>query len=261
MKQLKLCLVGIGNVSWHLAKGLSAFFNEPIKVWGRNFQETKKFAKETSSQACIDLETACSSSDIIILAISDRAIPDLSQELEKYKNALIVHTSGSVAMDVFKGNKSHGVFYPLNTFTRYSELDWDNTPFFLEANGVKEREILQDLACLLSKDIRFIDSETRKSLHIAAVFAGNFTNFFYSMAEELLEDNNLSLDLLRPLIKQTAEKVMTDSPRKIQTGPAARKDFIVMQSHLEGLEKKKKFQHIYKLISEYIIGEEIKSDE
>ena len=60
------------------------------------------------------------------------------------------------------------------------------------------------------------------------------------------------MDILHPLIKETASKVSSYKPKDVQTGPAVRKDKEVIDSHLNYLAKGKNYD-IYKLLSENII--------
>jgi hypothetical protein len=43
-----------------------------------------------------------------------------------------------------------------------------------------------------------MNSRQRLMVHLAAVFANNFSNAQYAIAEMILKENNLSFDLLRP---------------------------------------------------------------
>ena len=113
--------------------------------------------------------------------------------------------------------------------------------------------ILLDLAQSLSSHVQLINSEERKQLHLAAVFACNFSNYMYTIADELLAKNNLDLNLLKPLIIETANKIKENKPALMQTGPAKREDKAVIENHLQLLAKSKDYQDIYKLITENII--------
>lgn len=254
----KIAILGTGNVAWHLAHGFAVINEVEVMVWGRNPQALKALAESANCHFSSDLGDVCEEADLIVMAVTDRSIESLAHQLTDYSRSVIAHTSGSVGMDVLTGVcKRYGVFYPLNTFSKSAKLDWQNTPFFIESSDKDGEDLMLKLAQLLSKNVRLINSETRRKLHIAAVFACNFTNYFYGLAEELLEKNNLSFDLLRPLIKQTAEKAMEQLPSKLQTGPAARKDMSVIAKHITALENNPKHQELYELISNYILGEDI----
>src|SRR5690606_18219747 len=91
---------------------------------------------------------------------------------------------------------------------------------------------LEELAGSLSKRVFQCDSKQRLSLHTAAVFACNFTNHFYAIAADILNKHGLDFDLIRPLILETAQKVMENQPKEVQTGPAVRNDIRTMEKHL-----------------------------
>ena len=112
---------------------------------------------------------------------------------------------------------------------------------------------LQKLAKSISDNVNKINSEQRKTIHLAAVFACNFSNHLYTIASEILENNKLSFDILKPLIEETALKIKNNHPSQMQTGPAIRGDKKIMDQHLKLLSKDKKLQTIYKLMSQSII--------
>jgi hypothetical protein len=90
-------------------------------------------------------------------------------------------------------------------------------------------------------------------LHIAAVFAGNYTNLMYSIADEILTGNNLPYSALHPLIAETAKKAIALKPNDVQTGPARRNDKSTIQKHLKLLEKQPDIALIYQHLADTII--------
>ncbi len=150
--------------------------------------------------------------DLYIISVADNALDELISQL--YLNdKLVVHTSGSVQMDVLKkASRNYGVFYPLQTFSKSKDVEFRSIPICLEANKDANLHKLTELAKRISENVQVIDSEQRKKLHLAAVFACNFPNFMYSIAEEITRQANIDFEILRPLIKETAEKVMQINP-------------------------------------------------
>ncbi|MFZ1496947.1 MAG: DUF2520 domain-containing protein, partial [Saprospiraceae bacterium] len=53
----------------------------------------------------------------------------------------------------------------------------------------------------------------------------------------IMQQAQLDFSILHPLILETAQKIATQSPKKVQTGPAARHDLPTIQKHIELLEK------------------------
>lgn len=167
----------------------------------------------------------------------------------------MVHTSGTIPLSVLKKTSSnYGVIYPLQTLSKDRPVNMASVPICIEANSKANESILKGIARSISKKIYCFDSEQREFLHLAAVFAGNFTNHMYSIAEHLLAEHKLPFKLLLPLIRETAEKIKSgNSPASVQTGPAIREDMEIMKSHQKLLKNEKSLAKIYRLISENII--------
>jgi predicted short-subunit dehydrogenase-like oxidoreductase (DUF2520 family) len=90
-------------------------------------------------------------------------------------------------------------------------------------------------------------------LHLAAVFACNFPNYLYTIAQQLLAAHQMEFDMLKPLILETAQKVQQQFPATVQTGPAVRNDQNTMNAHLQMLSNEPMLQEIYTLLSQGII--------
>jgi predicted short-subunit dehydrogenase-like oxidoreductase (DUF2520 family) len=157
-------------------------------------------------------------------------------------------------MEVLKQYPRHGIFYPLQTFSKQKKVDFEEIPICLEANKYEVLQQLERLAGSLSRKVYFLDSKQRKAIHLAAVFACNFTNLMYRIAEDLVTESDLNFDILRPLIKETAAKVQEHSPREVQTGPAARNDRKIIEEHLKALENHPEYKEIYQLLTTEIVN-------
>ena len=172
---------------------------------------------------------------------------------------LIVHTSGSVEMKVLKNvSSSIGVYYPLQTFYKGASIDWKTTPLLMEANTKSALNKLKRLAASVSNKTKVVDSKSRLQIHLAAVFACNFTNAMYVSAFEVIE-NNLSkkdTELLLPIMQQSFQKLQTIHPKKSQTGPAMRNDKLVMKKHLQLLKHDKQLSHVYAVLSDLIMRQQ-----
>lgn len=245
---IKVSILGTGNVATHLFKAFSSSEEiEIVQVVGRNTKALQAFGHNTNTTSNFtDLKV----SDIYIIALSDNSIKTVSEQLTK-NNALIVHTSGSTPMAELSKHKRHGVFYPLQTFSKTTEVDFKKVPICLEAKKKEDMALLKKLANLVSNYSYEIDTEQRKSLHLSAVFVNNFTNHLYQMGSDLCKEHNVPFKILSPLIQETARKIETLSPFDAQTGPARRGDSKTITNHLEQL-KNPEFKAIYKLLSKSI---------
>ena len=200
----------------------------------------------------VDLKSVGTHSDIIIIAVPDESIGKIAIDL-KYRNQIIVHTSGSVSIDVFDELHQFGVLYPLQTFTRDMEIDLTDVPFCIEASDPEVVDSLKSLAHKLSNSVVDMNSQLRKDLHIAAVTVNNFSNHLYHLASDYLKEKGLSFDLLKPLIMETARKISDVSPEEAQTGPAKRGDIKTIEEHAEMIEKDLELKKVYTLFSEQIL--------
>ena len=244
---IKIVLLGAGNVGTHLHKVLQNKEDLQLIQWYNRSLSSEK--EPTTCPVTQDLNNIVEA-DLYLLSVSDSAIPTLSKAL-KNKNGLIVHTAGSVSMDVLNTHKNHGVFYPLQTFSKNKEVDFSQIPLCLEANKKENLDLLKRVAFAIGGPIHLIDSVQRKALHVAAVFVNNFTNHLYTIGENLCKEHNLPFSVLQPLIAETADKIKYLPPSLAQTGPAARGDQKVLADHLQHLTKKS-HQELYQLISSSI---------
>lgn len=198
--------------------------------------------------------------DIVLICVSDNAIEEVVNKLP-ISNSIVAHTAGSIPMDILKGKTSdYGVFYPLQTFSKDAILDYSEIPVFIEGSSPETVKKLKELASLFSKEIKEADSQTRKSLHLASVFACNFTNALAGIAEGLLKKSGIEFSVLFPLIKQTVNKLELMSPKEAQTGPAKRGDTKVMMSHMEMLSESPDLGEIYSLLSSLIARQSSESN-
>ena len=250
----KIVFIGAGNVATHLATSLKNAGKSILQVYNHNESSAKELASKTDASFTNDISKINLCADLYIISVSDKALPLIAAELNT-NNKFTVHTSGFHSLEAIKEiSKNTGVFYPLQTFTKNRTVDFSDVPVCIEANSKENLKVLENLACQLSSDIRYIDSAQRKWLHIAAVFACNFSNYMYSIAEEILQEQDIPFDILKPLIKETAAKITEHNPSEVQTGPAIRGDKLVTEQHLKILAQKK-YKHLYEMISDNIIKE------
>lgn len=247
-----IVVLGAGNVATHLSIALNkaGFF---IKcIYSKTIESAKELALKVDSHYTNEISKIPIDADLYIISVKDEIIKELISKLN-IKEGVIVHTAGSISMNVFeKQFETYGVFYPLQTFSKSRNIDFSNIPICIEASN-KQLEIkLSNLASSLSNSVSLINSEKRKMLHLSAVFACNFANHMYSAASEILDQSGVSFDLLKPLIKETAQKAIESDPVKAQTGPAVRNDKSVIQKHLEMLKDNPEFENIYRFVSDSI---------
>jgi predicted short-subunit dehydrogenase-like oxidoreductase (DUF2520 family) len=246
---IQVSIIGSGNVAHHL---INAFSHESeIKLVQVFSRKPEAIAGIISSDKIISDYNQLESVDVIIIAVSDDAISDVSNQIT-LQNQLVVHTSGSVNMEALNDKNRKGVFYPLQTFSKSKAVDFKIIPVCLEAQNDSDYETLEAVAKSISEVIYKVNSEQRKALHVAAVFVSNFVNHLYQMGNEICAENHLSFDILKPLIQEVADKIITLTPKEAQTGPAKRNDTQTINAHLSFLTDENQ-KEIYKLLTKSII--------
>jgi predicted short-subunit dehydrogenase-like oxidoreductase (DUF2520 family) len=250
---MRITLIGSGNVATHLAAALKNAGHRLVQVYSPNMHNAALLAYHVGASAIDSLKDIDPETDIFIIAVKDDAISEIVPQLSLFKKP-VAHTSGAVSLQVLLDvTPDAGVFYPLQTFSKTKELNFCEVPVCIEGATEELTRQLEELARTISNNIYRVDSAQRKILHLAAVFACNFTNHLYAVAEGLLKEHRMSFDMLRPLITETADKIKTHAPASVQTGPAVRKDEQTMQAHLQMLDGKDELQQIYLLLSQDII--------
>jgi len=243
-------IIGSGNLACHLALALHQAGNQIIQIISRNEMAGNELALQVSASYQNDI-SQIKESDFNIFCVSDDAIFSLAKKLPK-TNAIVLHSAGAISINVLEDFENFGVFYPLQTFNKNRKLDFSEIPICIEANNVKTFQKIESLAKSISNKIIPMNSEKRKAVHLAAVFANNFTNHLVGIAEDILKENEVSTDILFPLLKETFEKIKSNGATESQTGPALRGDEKTIQNHLELLTKHPKRKEIYELISKAI---------
>ena len=190
--------------------------------------------------------------NVYIYAVRDEALPSVVAQVVGVEKSLHLHTSGTMPITVFGEDKPHaGVFYPFQTFSKSRVIeDFSTVPIFFEAKGIDDISAVYSLALAITSRVYETSQHDRERLHVAGVFANNFTNLMYTMAAELLQGTHIPFKALLPLIEETAAKIHTLSPCDAQTGPARRGDENVMNHHLELLNEEQR--QVYQLLSDEI---------
>ena len=250
---MRITIIGSGNVATHMAAAFKNAGHRIIQVYSPNLQNASMLAYHVGAQAINNLNSILPDTDIFIVSVKDDAIIEMVKALAKHQK-LIVHTSGSTNLnDLLAFTGKAGVLYPLQTFSKNREVDFATVPLCIEGSGADVKADLEQLAATISKNIYSVNSADRKILHLAAVFACNFPNYLYTIAQQLLAAHKMEFDMLKPLILETAQKVQEQPPASVQTGPAVRNDKVTMDKHLQLLSHQPQLQEIYLLLSQGII--------
>lgn len=246
-----IVFIGAGKVGTHLA---NALFNASINIAGiysQNKENAFLLAQKYHSQWGDFTSIKTYDAELIIVSVPDNALTTVLKQIPQ-SNAIIVHTSGSIDMDVLNMFERTGIFYPLQTFSKDKKVSFSSIPILIESKRKNDLVLLKKLAELLTKKVYHINSSQRKKIHIAAVFANNFSNYLFHIAANLLEKEDIPFEIIQPLIAETADKLKELHPYDAQTGPALRNDQKTTEDHLNYLNETPDYQEIYKLLSHQI---------
>lgn len=257
---MNIVFIGAGNLATSLSKEMYSRGLSVSQVYSRTAYSASLLANQLNCSFTTSTDEIRTDADWYIFAVKDDSLQEVISRM-KPNNGLWLHTAGSIPAAVFEGfTERYGVIYPLQTFSKSRSVNFANIPFLLEAGNREDLEELKRVSALLTNDVRELDSEARKQVHLAAVFACNFANHVWNLAWRLLEDKGIAPEILLPLIEETVAKVREMSPTKAQTGPAIRYDKSVIDKHLSLLEGEE-LKTIYRLLSQSIHQTKEKSDE
>jgi predicted short-subunit dehydrogenase-like oxidoreductase (DUF2520 family) len=253
LRYMRITIIGSGNVATHLSAAFKNAGHRIVQVYSPTMQNAALLAYHVGAEAIDKPDNINPETDLFIIAIKDDAIGEVARQLSVY-HKLIIHTSGATPLSVLSDiTPFAGVFYPLQTFSKVRELDFWNVPLCIEGTDETIAKTLTQLAQSISNKVYPVNTDQRKILHLAAVFACNFPNYLYEVARQLLQQHDMQFDIIRPLIDETAKKVQDNLPAAVQTGPAVRNDEKTMDAHLELLKEQPELQLIYRLLSQGII--------
>lgn len=246
-----VAILGTGNVAFHLAKAFAKRGIEIGQIYGRDPERAMGMGHHFKAGYTSDINKL-QPADIYFFCLTDDGIFDLNKKVN-LGDRFCVHVSGSLELKVLQPiSRNIGVFYPLQTLSRAREVNFQEIPICIEANSEEFLKQLQILASSISHDVRLMNSDQRILVHIAAVFASNFSNHMFHIAEQILKDQDIDYDVLNPLIEETAKKAISHMPGDVQTGPAKRKDSNIIRKHLALLSDHPDYQKIYKIMSKSI---------
>lgn len=249
----RVVIIGSGNLAEALAQAVSQSGLSLVQVFSRNADRAKVVATLANSSYGSKMEELADA-DIYIIAVSDRAVAEVVTTLPIPKEAVVAHTAGSIPIEALTSKfAGRAIIYPFQTFTKGRKVDFSTIPIFLEASSEELYIEVEKFAQKLSSTTIKANFTLRAKVHLAGVFACNFTNYMYQLGESIISEQGLSFDTLKPLILETAAKAIeSQSPKDVQTGPAIRNDKAVLERHINMLKEKNNSDEIYKLISENI---------
>jgi predicted short-subunit dehydrogenase-like oxidoreductase (DUF2520 family) len=246
-----IVILGAGNVAHHL---VPAFLNANINVlyvFSRTIKSAKILGEKYNIRYGNKLFNIPENADAYFFILSDTGLKE-QVKCFPFKNKLLIHTAGSISMDIFKSlTNDYAVFYPFQTFRKEIEINFSEVPICIESSSESITNQLIEMSNSFNCKHYLLDSKDREMLHLAAVFACNFVTHNLHIGENILAENNIEKAIITPLIEQTISNILSFSASKSQTGPAYRGDKEIIEKHLSLLNKTA-LKNVYKTTSDSI---------
>lgn len=249
---MTITILGSGNVATHLGKAFHKAGHQILQIYSRNRANSTALAAVLNAVAIDSLREVTDQADLYLIAVADQAIQEVAERLPSPIKGVVVHCSGATHSAILERFPHYGVLYPVQSLRKNIPISLKKVPFGIEGNDFVSTDCLTQLMQPIASQSFLCNSEQRLALHIAAVFANNFSNVLFQIAFDILQQQNLSFDLLKPIVLETAQNVQKRSPKEVQTGPAIRRDIETIQKHLQFLTKSPNWLKIYQQLTQEI---------
>jgi predicted short-subunit dehydrogenase-like oxidoreductase (DUF2520 family) len=218
-----ICVVGDGQVGRTLAARLAGR-GVPVRVVGRDL--------------------AVGDADLVLLAVPDRAIPEVAQALEP--GPWVAHLSGATLLSALDPHAQRFSIHPLQTFTldRGPE-QLDGAWAAVSGETAEALEAGFEVARLLGVESFELADEDRPLYHAAAMFVAAFLVTIHEAAAELFHAVGAPPEALEPLLRRTIENGFAP------TGPHTRADWATIEGHLAAIrERRPELEPLYRALSD-----------
>ncbi len=227
---MDIVLIGSGNTATVLGRKALEVGHRIVQVFSRNEEHANQLAVRLSASSTSSINSIEKNADLLIVALKDDAIKSFIQEIGGLKGP-IVHTSGAIPMEEISGqNILYGVLYPLQSLRKEIE-NLPQLTILVDGNNEDSKKLIHEFASSIAETVLEADDITRLKYHLAATLVNNFTNHLFTLAESFCEKENISFTELQPLMEETVVRLRTESPSRLQTGPAIRNDIVTLEKH------------------------------
>lgn len=226
---LRLGIIGNGRAAWAFAS-----------TWRRIGWPITSIATRGEP-----VEELAAASDLILVAVSDRAIEDVVAKIPE-TNAIIFHPSG--ALPALRGGFSLHTLKSLPPVGEPSDLK-DTLLVFEGAH----RDIARQIATKSGARLAEVSAEAKTRYHAGAVFGSNYVAALLDIAEELIGIDGAREDIAA-LARSAIDNWSAHTDVQRFTGPAARGDDAVIERHLDTLRDQPELEDIYRLLAARIVA-------
>lgn len=224
-------IIGSGKVAQTILR-LARTAGIPIAgIYARNAALAEQLALKYDTQTVAG--TSALHADLILLCVSDDALPEIIAQLKPQQIA--AYTAGSPSIKLF-AHQQLGVCYPYQSISKGRDLLASDIPFMIEG---KNDLVLQRISAFLQQlgaQFQICGSAQRAQYHLAGVFVNNFGNLLLLEASKILGAAKLDMTPIYPLLNETIAKAILLGPEQAQTGPALRHDQNTIDRHRAQLQ-------------------------
>ena len=256
---LTVGIVGAGSVGQALARLLAADFDVIVFPSGNYGGAVAGIDARAAT-----LEALASSSDCVIVAVPDRAVPEVVAELARFDLAAALQTSGALGPASLAPLRKRGVpcamFHPLQTFPT-PDAGAQRLPGSLVGVCGDDRALAwcEGLAVALRCTTFKVAEDQLAQYHAAAVLASNCVVGLVDAAATLMEGAGVermdALRALRPLLDASLENASTMEANQALTGPIARGDAVTVRRHLGSMRNSPTaLVGLYRACGEYLLN-------
>lgn len=249
-------IVGLGNWGGWLADTLVKYGDADVSCITRRTDDTAIKTNSGIQISRYNPSKKVKPKTIIWLCTPDDMLNNKRIKLlATLQEVYFVHCSGS--SDVFSPHKDvlgNGAFWPIQSFRKSKEPDWNNIPFVIQTDNQGLTDWLYNFGKQISKKPVTIAENTkqRRALHLGAVYTQNFTNLLWSITSKIAQENGLDHRILIPLTESYLPKLYNHAPETLQTGPAIRHDEQTIKAHLELLRANPEASQLYQTLTNAI---------
>jgi predicted short-subunit dehydrogenase-like oxidoreductase (DUF2520 family) len=243
---MRLGILGGGRAAWAFGSAWKRIGWPLSGVWLRD--ESHSHIPELLETSRLDLADLAGTSELLLIAVSDRAIPECAIAIPDTE-AIVFHASG--AMTAMRGGFS---LHPLKALPPVGQPgDLEGTLLVFEGDHKRTAKLI---AAAVGARFAEVPSHQKSLYHAAAVFGSNYVAASLEIAQRLMARAGLE-DVREDLVilaSSAIENWRGHTDEKRFTGPAARGDDAVLRAHMEALRGDLQLAEIYELLAAELQG-------
>jgi predicted short-subunit dehydrogenase-like oxidoreductase (DUF2520 family) len=246
---MKIAVIGSGNIATFFSLQMHQAGLEIIQIVSKTELHAKELATYFNCAYTDNINELNQNADVYLFAVRDDILLDFAKTI-KLHGKLVVHTAGSITLDNLSTmSNTRACIWCMYSIQKKVFPTQQNIPLIVNATDNLSLERVSALARSISSTIYLLPDQQKSMAHLAAVFANNFTNHLFALAQQLLEKENIPFELLIPIIQNTVDKLSISLPINNQTGPAIRHDEKTIEAHIQILANTPKLSAIYQLLT------------